>query len=329
MMDQLIAEFPAQLVEALAIGRDAKLTQPTQTIHNILVAGLGGSGIGANFCIEFTSQECTVPYAVTKGYALPAYVNENTLVICSSYSGNTEETLYSLEDALAKKAKVVIVTSGGKLLAKAKELGLDYIAIPANKPSPRACLGYSFVQQLFILKFFGFISDRSIQDVDKAVALLNAEQTDIMHRARIVANGIFNKIPVIYTTDRMEAVAVRFRQQLCENSKILCWHHVVPEMCHNELVGWRQQEGKFAVLMFRNDNDFQRNAVRMDILKDVVKDYADTTIEIWSHGTTDVERAMYFVHFGDWVSFYLAELRQMDAVEVKVIDFLKSELAKV
>lgn len=327
-MDQLIAGFPAQLREALEIGAAAKLTPSAKPIHNILVAGLGGSGIGANFVIEFTRHELKVPMMVTKGYDLPSYVNENTLLICSSYSGNTEETVMTLELGIKAGAKICVITSAGKLLARAQELGLDYITVPAGKPSPRACLGYSFVQQLYILKFHGFTTDSYLKQVVSSIELLEREMEDIKHRAQILANGLDGKLPIIYTTDRMEAVAIRFRQQINENAKVLCWHHVVPEMNHNELVGWREQPGKFAVVIFRNSDDFPRNATRIDINKEVIKDHTDTIIELWSKGDSLLERAMYYVHLGDWVSWYLSELRGVDAVEVKAIDFLKNELAK-
>jgi glucose/mannose-6-phosphate isomerase len=270
-----------------------------------------------------------VPFSVTKGYDLPAWVNESTLLICSSYSGNTEETLTTLELGIERNAKIVIITSGGKLLKRAQELGIDYIQLPAGKPSPRACLGYSFVQQIYILKHFRLIGKSLIADVRKALSLLKKEQKDIQKRAKILANSIHQKTTIIYTSDRMEAVAIRFRQQLNENAKVLCWHHVIPEMNHNELVGWTPQEGRFAVIMFRNSDDFKRNGIRMDITKDVVAQFADTTIELWSKGDSLCERSMYYVHLGDWVSFYLSELRSgTDANEVKVIDYLKNELSK-
>ena len=152
---------------------------------------------------------------------------------------------------------------------------------------------------------------------------------EIKNKAEKIAALIKGKIPVIYTSDRMEAVAVRFRQQINENSKFLAWHHVIPEMNHNELVGWKDVYDNIAVIYFRNKDDFRRNAVRMDINKEVISKYCDSIIEIYSKGQSLVEKSMYFVHLGDWVSWYLAELRGVDALEVNVIDHLKGELAKL
>ena len=142
-MNVFIQEFPKQLKIAMEVGQQASLRKHDHPIHNIIVLGMGGSGIGGDFVAEFVRGYCSVPMLSSKGYELPAYVNENSLVIASSFSGNTEETLIAFEAALKTGAKIVCITSGGKLLAKAQELGLDYIQIPSVKQPPRTCLGYS------------------------------------------------------------------------------------------------------------------------------------------------------------------------------------------
>ena len=121
---------------------------------------------------------------------------------------------------------------------------------------------------------------------------------------------------------------MRFRQQINENSKMLCWHHVVPEMNHNELVGWREKNEKIAVVFLRNNKDFERNQERMEFTKEVVSEYASDVVEIYSKGDYDLVRSMYLIHITDWVSFYLAELKGVDAVEVNVITKLKDKLAE-
>jgi len=211
----------------------------------------------------------------------------------------------------------------------AKENNLDFIQLPDNWPSPRACLGFSLTQQLFILYKLGIIKNTAMEQVKAAAELLTTELPDIQQKAKMIAQFLNGKTPIIYTTDRMEAVAVRFRQQINENAKMLCWHHVIPEMNHNELVGWRTENQDLAVVFFRNKDDFPRNAVRMDINKDIINNYTSSIIEVYSKGASLIEKSLYFVHLGDWVSVYLAELRGVDPVEIKVIDFLKSELGKV
>ena len=329
MMDQLIKRFPEQLKEAMQIGEEAQIHPHSNDINKVYVAGLGGSGIGADFVAEFIKDECPIPYNVGKGYSIPKYVDKNTLAICSSYSGNTEETLYSYNEMLQTGAKVVIISSGGKLIEEAKARGFDYIQVPGDWPSPRACLGYSIVQQLYVLEKLGFISDTFKSALKASIDLINFDLDDIQAAAQKVADTIYTKIPVIYTTDRMESVAVRLRQQINENSKMLCWHHVIPEMNHNELVGWTEKHPELAVLYLRNTDDFNRNQHRIKINQEIIGRYTDTIIDIYSKGTSLIEKAFYLVHLGDWISWYLSEHKGADAIEVNVINYLKSELSKI
>lgn len=328
-MNTLIARYTEQLQESLEIGKGISVTPHIHEINKVYVAGLGGSGIGADFVAAIIRKEAKVPYLVGKGYDVPAYVDQNTLCIASSYSGNTEETVQSFAQMEKTGGKMVVISSGGKLIQAAKEKGYDYIEVPGSWPSPRACLGYSFVQQLALLEKLGIISDTSLQQVASSIALLDKEEEDIKSKAKEIADQLHNRMPIIYCEDRMEPVAVRLRQQINENSKALCWHHVIPEMNHNELVGWREEDDNLVVLYLRNEDDYARNSVRMDINQDIIKKYTPHIINIYSKGGNMVERMMYHVHLGDWISWYLSDLRQMDSIEVKAIDYLKGELAKL
>lgn len=327
-MDKLILNFSKQLSEALQIGKNAKLTSAKSEIKNVLVSGLGGSGIGANLVAETVAGKIKIPFLINKDYHLPAFVNENTLVIISSYSGNTEETTSALDEAMKRNSKIVCISSGGKIIETAKTKGLDHIIIPGGMP-PRACLGYSFIQQLFILNFFKLIDNNFMVDIEKAIQLLDKEENNIQMQAKEFADKLTGKIPIIYIAANMESVAVRFRQQINENSKMLGWSNPIPEMNHNELVGWRTQDEKLAVLIFRNETDFARNKQRIEINKEIIKKYTHNIFEIHSKGNSHLEKALYLIHIGDWISFYLAQNRKVDVTEVKVIDFLKGELAKL
>lgn len=326
-MKTLVTDFTRHLSEALEIGAKAKLSKAENKIEHVVITGLGGSGIGGTLVSEMVAGSGTVPVLVNKDYFLPDYVGSNSLVIVSSYSGNTEETLAAFEIALAKKAKIVIISSGGKMIEKAKQLNLDHIIIPPGMP-PRACLGYSFTQLFFVLNFFGIIDNSFNKNIQDAILLLNKEEQNIQSEAKEVAQKLSGKIPVIYSTAGNEGVAIRFRQQVNENSKMLCWHHVVPEMNHNELVGWRTKDKNLAVVFFRNKEDYDRNKTRIEINKKIISEYSDTIIELNSKGNSQIERTLYQIHLGDWISVSLAEIKNIDATEVKVIDFLKGELAK-
>jgi len=229
----------------------------------------------------------------------------------------------------ASGARIICIASGGKIIDRAKANGFDYVQVPSNWPSPRACLGYSLTAQLWVLNHLGFTNDQPIKEIQSSIALLRKEYDNIRKEAEQIANRLYQHIPVIYIEDRMEPVAVRLRQQINENAKALCWHHVVPEMNHNELVGWTEKNSQLAVLYLRNEDDYSRNSLRMDINKTIISKYADDIIEVYSKGNTMIERALYLVHLGDWISWYLSQLRGKDALEVNVIDYLKGELGKV
>jgi glucose/mannose-6-phosphate isomerase len=326
-MNQLVSNFTKQLADAFTIGENAKLSSPKHEISNVIITGLGGSGIGGSIVADLVADKISVPLAVNKDYFLPAYVNSRTLVIVSSYSGNTEETVNAMYIAIKNEAKIVCITSGGKILELAKKNAIDHIVIPGGMP-PRSCLGFSFTQLFFILNHFKLISSDFKSQLKSAITLLDKEERTIKEDAASIASRLVNKTPVIYSASNMEGVAIRFRQQVNENSKMLCWHHVLPEMNHNELVGWTQKNEQLAVILFRNNTDYQRTQKRMEISKEVFSKFTSNLIEIYSKGNSTLEKALYLIHLGDWISCFLAELKKVDPVEIAVIDYLKSSLAK-
>lgn len=329
-MQKMIERFPEQLTEALAIAQSIQYHKHSAPIRSIFISGLGGSGIGGGFVQEFTRGIAKVPVSVSKGYTAPAWVNKHTLAICSSYSGNTEETLSVLEQLLQTGAKVVCIASGGKMIEIAQKNGLDYVKLPSGWSSPRACMGYSITAQLGVLVAARLMPAQCLRQVAAAQKLLAKDQPAIMKHARKIAGQMQGKTAVIYAPDTIESVAIRWRQQINENAKMLCWHHVLPEMNHNELVGWRDQRDDLAVIWLSTNLDLPRVTIRTDISKGVTDKLAGVNIDIpVKKGKSMIEKAFYLVHLGDWLSVYLAEQRQVDPVEIKVIDYLKNELAKV
>ena len=327
-MNDYIDDFSIHLREAIEIANNTSLTSCTKEIRNVLICGLGGSGIGGTIVSDIISPKVNIPIAATKDYSIPNFVNKHTLVIANSYSGNTEETLYALEKCQAKGAEIAVITSGGKLKVIAEENKYNKIIIPGNQP-PRAMFGYAFVELFFMLNHYGIIDDSFKSDFTKAIELLDAEKSDIQEQAMSLAKKMYKKTPVIYVANGFEGVAVRFRQQINENSKMLCWHHVVPEMNHNELLGWRTNVNDLAVVYFRNKSDYERNQIRMDINKKVISEYTDNISEICSKGDSLIENSLYHINLGDWVSWYLSEMNNVDAIEIDVIDFLKGEMGKI
>ena len=327
-MNNYISDFTNHLNDALSIGISAKFNSTTSDINNILICGLGGSGIGGSIITDIVNNVISVPISATKGYRIPNFVNKNTLVIACSYSGNTEETIEAVEKCLKKNAEVAVITSGGKLKEIALEKNLNHIIIPGGHP-PRAMFGYGFTELFFVLKNYNLIKNDFENDFKNAISLLDKEKENIKILARSIAKKLYKKTPVIYTSEGFEGIAIRFRQQINENSKMLCWHHVVPEMNHNELLGWRTNVEGLAVVYLRNKNDYYRNQTRVDINKSVISKYTDDILEIWSKGDSLIETSLYHINVGDWVSWYLSEHNNVDAIEIDVIDFLKDKLSKI
>ncbi len=331
-MKQLVQNFPNQLKEALKIGEGFLHQTSSATKHgkplNVLITGLGGSGIGGTIVSEIVAGECPVPINVNKDYFLPAFVNENTLVIVCSYSGNTEETLYAMEEAMKRNARIVCITSGGKVSEMAKEKNYDLVLIPSGMP-PRSCLGYSLTQLLFVFHKYGMTGDAFKSQVQSAIDTIVNEESEIKNEAAIVTDFLFEKTPVIYAVDGYNGVATRVRQQFNENSKVLCWHHVIPEMNHNELVGWAGGSAQIAVLLLRNKSDFSRSQARIEINKKVFSKYTPHVYELWSKGNSALEQSLYLIYLTDWVSCYLADKNSVDASEINVIIDLKGALSKI
>ncbi|MBV6484157.1 MAG: hypothetical protein KFKLKKLM_00647 [Flavobacteriales bacterium] len=327
-MKKLIEDFTKHLAESIEIGTKANLKKTDKNIQSVLICGLGGSGIGGTVVSQIVADDANTPIVINKDYKIPAFVNKNTLVICSSYSGNTEETLEMLALAEAKGAEIACVTSGGKLEEMAKTKGYNLISIPGGHP-PRAAFGFSLPPLFKLLHHYNVIKNSFADAFTKSIANIDNNETAIKDEAKNITEKLFGKIPVIYSDAWFEGVSIRFRQQINENAKMLCWHHVIPEMNHNELVGWTTKNDNLAVIIFRNTDDYFRTQKRMEINKTVFEKYTSTILEVYSKGASRLEQSLYLIHLGDWISYFLAEKKGIDVTEVDVITHLKNELSKI
>jgi glucose/mannose-6-phosphate isomerase len=327
----LVEGFRAQVRHAVELGEKIELKAPQSEIRNVVVAGLGGSGIGANLVQSIVMPELKVPFSVYKCYDVPAFVNQHTLFIASSFSGNTEETLTAIEKAMAAGAQIVCITSGGTLMDIAREKGYSYAPIPGESKSPRACLGYSFVQLLYVLHKLGLISDRFKSEINAGSELLDKEFDAIQQEARSLAESMEGRLPILYADSAFEPLAVRAQQQINENSKQLCHVNIFPEMNHNELVGWVFPVNTYknsVVLLLESSLNHERVKARMRLCKPIFEEKAGEVISVEVKGKSFLEQSLYLITLFDWVSIYLAERNNIDPKPVKIIDYLKSELAK-
>ncbi len=327
-MKLLVANFTNQLKDAKKIGESSNFNPSDKTFKNVLICGLGGSGIGGKIISLLVSDEVNIPVVTTNDYSIPHFVDKNTLVIANSYSGNTEETLSAVKESFKREAEVVAITSGGELLDLAKKHNWNHFVVPGGE-QPRAMLAYSLVQLLFVFQNYQLIKTNYTNTIPNIINLIEKLENDIQTEAYSIAKLMFGKLPVIYAEQSFEGVAVRFRQQINENAKELCWHHVLPEMNHNELVGWAGGNNNLVVIKLNSSLEFYRTKKRWEICKSIINQKTQTVIEINAKGEDRLTQIFYFIHLTDWVSVYLAELKQIDAVEVDVIIQLKNELSKL
>lgn len=337
-MSELLRNFSKQIEEALEIGENfdgaKSLTGPFEKICFI---GMGGSAIGGDVIRSLFAQTSPVPVWVSRHYDLPPFVDSKTLCIFSSYSGNTEETISAFHQAMQRELKGVIITSGGELSRLSKSHHLPWIQIPTGFP-PRAALGYSVFPVLKLLSKIG-LWEWEEDAVEETLSLLKnlaakryaPEVALNSNPAKKLAKKLHKRFAAIYAgVELLEVAALRFRNQIEENAKALASHHIIPEMNHNEILGWqfpKELVSKCAAVFLRDEGDHPRIQLRMKITQNVVAKSGAPRIEIYSQGRSRLARLFSVIYLGDWISYYLALLYKIDPTPVVVIESLKKQLA--
>jgi glucose/mannose-6-phosphate isomerase len=328
LMRKLITEFPQQLKDAWKITQSTPLDLKGFIPQNVVILGMGGSGISGVVASKMLSSTAKMPIAANSDYRIPAYVNESTLIIACSYSGGTEETLTALSEAMERGAQVVAITSGGQLAERAAQHAWPMVRIPGGQP-PRSQFGYAFTCVMHVLHAVGAVPESMYLNFEQAGPNLEASQEDVVERASQVADVIENRTVWLYADAAQEGLITRWRQQLNENSKMLVTHHVFPEMNHNELVGWESGSEADVAVMVQCPEDHPRTLARMEVCTGVFQDQGADVVVIEPSGDTELDRFFDLVHLGDWLSLLLAERSGVDPVDIRYIDLLKSELAKI
>lgn len=333
-----IFRFPSQFEDGLKRVQEAKLPKWDKgEISHIVLAGLGGSAIGGDLVRSYLAERLEIPFFISRNYTLPDFVNSYSLVFVSSYSGNTEETLSAFDDASNRGAKIVCLTSNGKIEEIASRRSLPYVKLPKGF-QPRAALGYSFVPVLTALEMFQFVNGEK-EKIEKTQKFLEANREKYQievetqkNLAKQLALKLHGKLPVIYAScDHFDTVSTRWKGQLCENAKMLAFNNVFPEFNHNELVGWKvlsEYRNDLMVVILKDAEDHPRIKRRMEIVKTIIREQKVEVVEAESCGEGLLSRIFSLIQLGDFVSFYSAMLNGEDPSPVKVIDYLKNELAK-
>ncbi|MCI0448450.1 MAG: bifunctional phosphoglucose/phosphomannose isomerase [Chlorobi bacterium] len=335
-MFDVLAAFGEQLEEAFAIGKEINLSEELKSVNNIIITGLGGSAIGGDLLKSYLRYEVKIPVVVNRNYYLPSYADRNTLVIASSYSGNTEETLSAYEDAKSKGCKILCVSSGGRLSVIAEGDSNYLIKIPKGY-QPRCALGFSFIPLFMAIVKLGFSPERDSEILSLISTIKNKSKNyasfdENVNSAMKLAHHIEGKIPVVYSSeDLLDVVNLRWRGQINENAKSLAFGNYLPEMNHNEIVGWQENSkilSYFAVVYLTDREDNPRVLKRIEITKKLIEPYRGIGIDITAEGKTKLERLFDLIYLGDWISYYLAILYKVDPTPVEKINILKNKLTE-
>jgi len=336
MLDGLV-RFPEQIKESLAIAETVERFGFLK-IDNVVIAGMGASAISGDIMASLFRDKIDVPLIVNREYDLPKWVNKDTLVICISYSGNTDETLSSFKIAFQKKCKIICISTGGKLQDLAEKRQVPFVKIPAGI-QPRAATAYLLFPSIIFLKKIGLLKttiDADIQETitvtQEFVAQNNKAMPEEINQAKQIARTLFTTIPQIYGWGVYTPIAKRWRHQLNENSKVIARTDIVPECNHNDIVGWSQNQDiskQFSCILLRDkDEETIDMSTRLNFMRDLFQNTARKVIEVSPKGKSQLAKMMYLMCLGDFTSCYLAVLRGIDPSPVDIITELKKRLAE-
>jgi glucose/mannose-6-phosphate isomerase len=327
-----ILELPDQIEQAWADMQNFVIPAPYLKAKNVLILGMGGSGIGGLLVEYLAYSQSKVPVKVIREYELPAYVNSDSLVIASSYSGNTEETLAAFEEAAKKQAKLLAITMGGELASKASKYKAPVYKVEYGSP-PRAAIGYSFTVVLAILHKLGFI-ELGKDDIREAIVLMKGMRTKFVpevptyqNEAKKLARKLEKSLPVVIGSGIMYPVAYRWAGQLGENSKHVAFSLPLPELCHNWLVGLTHEIDKLYIMILQSKFDNPRNRLRQNIISQLLnkKNIRHELVFLQPSGSILSEQLL-TVYFGDFVSYYLAILHNVNPTSIEEVNYLKINL---
>lgn len=329
-----ILELGKQIEDANKAAQGFKLPSNYKGVQNTILVGMGGSAIGSDIVSQTVQAEKKVPLEVLRNYDLPGYVSSKTLVLITSHSGNTEESLSAFNQAVKKKTKAVVVSQGGKLIAVAKKHKLPFFQY-SYPFGPRMSLGWQIGSLPNILSAAGLMGKPDFKEALETLESFSKQLApDIdteKNMAKLMAYFLFDHYPVIIGSGILEAVARRWKTQVNENGKTFASYEILPELYHNTLEGFdfpkRLPDDTFFVLL-ENTYDHPQNKKRFQILKKTLDKKNIRFESIMGMGESVWSQKLSMVVLGDWTSFYLAMLNQVNPTPVDTIEGAKKQLAK-
>ncbi len=304
-------------------------------IENVVVLGMGGSGIAGDVVREVAGPFMPVPVVVHKGYGMPNFISDNTLVFAISFSGNTEETLEAVTEAAAAGGQIVTVSNGGELQAMAAEWGVPHLPIADGIPMPRAGIGAVSMPPLVVLERVGLFPGASAW-IEAAISQLRKRRDELIapsNPARDLARRIQRELPIVYAGGGLGSVAaLRWKNQFNENAKVASFWHQIPELCHNELCGWGQHgdvtRQVFRLINLRHDFEHPQITRRFDLVNEMLDEVVSEIEEVRAEGEGALAQLFDLVLYGDFVSLYLAYQADVDPGPVAVLDWMKERLTE-
>jgi glucose/mannose-6-phosphate isomerase len=330
MLGDVLAQ-PHQVQDALWRVESAAIPRADRPL-GLVVCGMGGSAIGGDLAAAAIGTRAAAPIVTVRGYELPRWVGADTLAVCASYSGNTEETLHCFRQAGAAGASRVVVTTGGELAAAAREAGVPVIGVPSGM-QPRAAVVYMTVAALECAASAGVVESlrSELDEAGQILAELAAAwgpDAEGEPEPMALARRLAGRIPVVYGGQVTTAPARRWRSQLNENSKIPAFFGELPEAHHNEVVGWHHAEAPLTAVLLEAPGEHRRMTARFDVTAEIAAAAGLQVERVRSHGATPTARVMSLVLMGDLVSVYLGVLTGRDPTPVEEIEGLKRRLAQ-
>ncbi len=327
------AGLPEQVEAAVSGARGLTALPQHDRVENVVVLGMGGSGIAGDVLVATAAPFMPVPVTVVKGYEPPDFVGTGSLVFAMSFSGNTEETLEAAAGAYEAGASLVVVSAGGTLVSLAGEWDVPVVPVPSDIPQPRAALGALAIPPLVLLEEIGLFPGAS-QWVDQAVQQLRIRRDELVRpgsRAEELARRIGRTIPLIHSSgDLGGAAALRWKAQINENAKCPAFFNVYPELCHNEVAGWGQHGDATRQLItlvnLRHDAEHPQVSRRFDLVEEVLREVVADVIEVRASGEGDLAQLLDLALIGDFVSLHLAGNEGIDPGPIPVMDEMKQQL---